>query len=118
MEDYTPKQFLKQLVMGIKEEKEHTDDLIERAQIALDHLKEDKLYYSKIKKVLKENMKNNSVEVEYLGTTYWVNADDLNDREIKKVWGFEDPKMTTIVKTSRGHLMFDKRDLNGKLKKF
>ena len=42
------KSFLKQLIMGIKEEREHTEDLIERTQIALDHLKEDPKYYTKL----------------------------------------------------------------------
>lgn len=44
------KLFLKQLIMGIKEEKEHTDNITERCQIALDHLKEDPEYYTKLKK--------------------------------------------------------------------
>jgi len=46
----TVKYFIKQLLKGMKEEKEHTNDIIKRAQIALDHLKEDIDYYIKLKK--------------------------------------------------------------------
>lgn len=36
----------KELELGLKIEAEHTDDKEERKEIALDHLKEDKKYYS------------------------------------------------------------------------
>lgn len=38
-----------QLKMGVDVEKEHTDDPIERIKIAIDHLKEDPEYYTKLK---------------------------------------------------------------------
>jgi hypothetical protein len=40
-----------QLKMGIKVELEHTNDRKIAEEIALDHLAEDKKYYSKLKKV-------------------------------------------------------------------
>jgi DNA repair protein RadC len=40
---------LEQLRMGIEEEQEHTSDLHKAAQIALDHLREDRHYYTKLK---------------------------------------------------------------------
>lgn len=40
---------LEQLRMGIEEEQEHTSDLHKSAQIALDHLREDRHYYTKLK---------------------------------------------------------------------
>jgi len=40
----------KQLKMGIKVEMEHTDDPKTAEKIALDHLGEDPLYYTKLKK--------------------------------------------------------------------
>lgn len=40
----------KELAMGIKVEMEHTDDKRVAKEIALDHLAEDKKYYSKLKK--------------------------------------------------------------------
>lgn len=40
----------KELKMGIKDEMEHTDDKWTAMKIALDHLKEDPHYYSKMKK--------------------------------------------------------------------
>jgi hypothetical protein len=39
-----------ELEMGIEVEKEHTEDLEERKKIALDHLREDPHYYTKLKK--------------------------------------------------------------------
>jgi len=38
-----------QLKLGVEVEKEHTDDPIERIKIAIDHLKEDPEYYTKLK---------------------------------------------------------------------
>lgn len=43
--------YIKELSMGIKEELEHTSDLFESTKIAMDHLKEDKKYYSKLKSI-------------------------------------------------------------------
>lgn len=40
----------KQLEMGIKVEQEHTSNKEMAKEIALDHLKEDPAYYSKLKK--------------------------------------------------------------------
>lgn len=42
---------LKQLAMGMEVEKEHIDDIDARAKIARDHLTEDPLYYTKLKKM-------------------------------------------------------------------
>ena len=39
-----------ELETGIEVEAEHTSDLDERRKIAMDHLKEDPKYYSKLKK--------------------------------------------------------------------
>lgn len=47
--DFDTHEFIQQLIMGIEVESEHTDDLIQRARIALDHLEEDKQYYTKLK---------------------------------------------------------------------
>lgn len=44
-----------QLQMGIKVEMEHTDDSAVAEEIALDHLKEDPKYYTKLKKVHRES---------------------------------------------------------------
>lgn len=41
----------KQLNMGLKIEKEHTDDPKKAKEIAMDHLAEDPMYYTKIKKM-------------------------------------------------------------------
>lgn len=46
----TEETFMEQLKMGISIEKEHTDDLIQCTRIALDHLEEDPIYYTKLKK--------------------------------------------------------------------
>lgn len=47
----------KQLMMGIKVEKEHTDNEDKAKEIAMDHLWEDPRYYSKLKKIeTKESM--------------------------------------------------------------
>jgi hypothetical protein len=43
--------FIEQLLKGIAVEKEHTNNLIQRARIALDHLEEDALYYDKLESV-------------------------------------------------------------------
>ena len=47
----------KELKMGMKDEKEHKDvtkgDPVKTLKIVISHLKEDKKYYSKIKKVIK-----------------------------------------------------------------
>lgn len=48
-----------QLKNGIKDEKEHTSDKNVAKEIALDHLKTDPLYYTKIKKIEKIDEKNN-----------------------------------------------------------
>jgi hypothetical protein len=45
----------KQLAMGVKVEMEHTSDRHVAMEIAMDHLKEDPRYYTKLKKVHKEN---------------------------------------------------------------
>jgi hypothetical protein len=45
----------KELKMGLKVEKEHTDDPKKQREIALDHLYEDPKYYSKLAKI--ENKK-------------------------------------------------------------
>ena len=44
-------QILKQLKMGIKVEMEHTDDPKKAAEIALDHIKENPEYYTKLKTI-------------------------------------------------------------------
>ena len=41
-----------QLTMGIKEELEHTGDEAVAREIALDHLKEDPYYYTKLKNAM------------------------------------------------------------------
>lgn len=46
----------KELAMGIEVEAEHTDDLNVAMEIAMDHLKEDPRYYTKLKKIHKESM--------------------------------------------------------------
>ena len=43
----------KQLLLGIKIEKEHTDSKITAKKIAMDHLVEDPYYYTKLKKMEK-----------------------------------------------------------------
>lgn len=43
----------KQLAMGIKVEKEHTDSKKTASKIAMDHLVEDPYYYTKLKKMEK-----------------------------------------------------------------
>jgi len=45
-----------QLKTGVEVEKEHTDDNVEAAKIALDHLVEDPLYYTKLQKMETENL--------------------------------------------------------------
>lgn len=50
-EDFDPEQ----LAMGIKVEREHTNDPHMAREIAIDHLKEDPRYYSKLKKIHHED---------------------------------------------------------------
>ncbi len=45
------KEILKQLQMGVKVEKEHTNDPKKAIEIALDHIKEDPKYYTKLKTI-------------------------------------------------------------------
>jgi hypothetical protein len=47
--EFKEDQFIEQLKMGIEVEKEHTDNPIQCARIALDHLEEDPIYYTKLK---------------------------------------------------------------------
>jgi len=42
-----------QVKMGTKEEMEHTDDPKEAEKIAKDHLREDKIYYTHLHKMMK-----------------------------------------------------------------
>lgn len=54
-----PKQQIKkQLKMGVKVEMEHTNDPSHAAEIALDHLVEDPLYYTKLKKMETEGLED------------------------------------------------------------
>ena len=54
---------VKQLEKGIEVEKEHTNDEIKAAQIAVDHLKEDPKYYTKLTKAgLEEEMDDDDAE--------------------------------------------------------
>jgi len=46
----------KQLAMGVKVEMEHTDDPKEALKIAMDHLREDPLYYDKLKFIESSNL--------------------------------------------------------------
>jgi hypothetical protein len=41
---------LAELVAGIEEEREHTENFLDRVKISLDHLAEDKRYYTKLRK--------------------------------------------------------------------
>ena len=41
----------KELMMGLKVEKEHTDSKLTAKKIAMDHLVEDPYYYTKLKKM-------------------------------------------------------------------
>lgn len=50
----------KQLAAGIEVEMEHTDSIHTATEIAMDHLTEDPDYYKKLKKMEKEDMKNES----------------------------------------------------------
>lgn len=47
----TLKELIRQIVMGVKVEKEHTNDVRKAIEIVLDHLTEDPKYYTKLKKV-------------------------------------------------------------------
>jgi hypothetical protein len=51
-EDFDPEQ----LAMGIRVEMEHTNDRKLAREIAMDHLKEDPRYYSKLKRIHKESV--------------------------------------------------------------
>jgi len=54
---------VKQLEKGIEVEKEHTKDEVKAAQIAIDHLKEDPKYYTKLTKAgLEEEMDDDDAE--------------------------------------------------------
>ena len=54
---------VKQLEKGIEVEKEHTEDEVKAAQIAIDHLKEDPKYYTKLTKAgLEEEMDDDDAE--------------------------------------------------------
>jgi hypothetical protein len=50
MKKALPKQIKKEMVMGMKAEKIHKVPVKVRKMIVKDHLKEDKHYYSKLKK--------------------------------------------------------------------
>lgn len=45
----------KEFEMGLKEEKEHTDDPKVAEEIALDHLASDPKYYTKLKKMVEKS---------------------------------------------------------------
>lgn len=51
--DIVNENFQHELEMGKKEEMEHTDDPKIAEKIALDHLREDPMYYTKLKKCMK-----------------------------------------------------------------
>ena len=74
---------IKQLEKGIKVEKEHTKDEIKAAKIALDHLKEDPKYYTKLTKA--------GLEESHEGNTQWVEAlvDILDEKGINIPEGFQ-----------------------------
>lgn len=54
---------LRQLLMGIYVELEHTVDPMEALSIAIDHLSEDEKYYDELKKIHKEE----AVTVDFFG---------------------------------------------------
>jgi hypothetical protein len=55
---------INQLEKGIEVEKEHTKDEVKAAQIAIDHLKEDPKYYTKLTKAgLEEEMDDDDAEI-------------------------------------------------------
>ena len=74
---------IKQLEKGIKVEKEHTKDEVKAAKIALDHLKEDPKYYTKLNKA--------GLEESHEGNTMWVEAlvDILDEKGINIPEGFQ-----------------------------
>ncbi len=50
-----PERFEKELKIGMHVEKEHATDSIVTRKIAMDHLKEDPHYYTKLKKIFKNH---------------------------------------------------------------
>ena len=62
---------------------------------------------------INESKKVQSTKVEYKGKTYYVDDSDPNDT---KYFAFEDPELTKNAKTSKGTLMFKKKDIEEFLK--
>lgn len=81
-----------QLKMGIEIEKEHTDDSEEAAKIALDHLKEDPDYYTKLKKMEAGQCESKVKEAED-----WARRKDVSNELYKKSYTSLDSKEQSVV---------------------
>ncbi len=73
----------RQLAMGIKVEMEHTRSKAIAREIAMDHLKEDPAYYSKLKKIHSESR---TLNVLLTRTPLLSEADDCASRRNNKPW--------------------------------
>ena len=105
------KETLNQLKMGIRQEMEHTNNPSEALKIAIDHVKEDPLYYDHMKfvdveekwsatdKAYSENFAKDSITAIKLIKKYNQTGDE-NDAfsAIKHGWNFiKNPKMRSII---------------------
>lgn len=72
---------LKELIKGIKVEQEHTDDLYRAMEIALDHLREQEDYYTKLETIHVENLTRAVKRLKRLAE----NADKIKDPKIKAI---------------------------------
>ena len=60
-------------------------------------------------KTFKQFLMESSTEIEYKGKKFYVDSDDLENKDVVKVFAYEDPAMLKNAKTPDGKtLMFKK----------
>jgi len=68
-------------------------------------------------KTFKQFLMESSTEIEYKGKKFYVDSDDLENKDVVKVFAYEDPAMLKNAKTPDGKtLMFKKDDMEDLLK--
>ena len=99
-----------ELKKGIEVEKEHTDDPVKAEEIALDHLKEDPKYYTKLKKAkLEEGWTNTSGKAMY---DQFKEIDNLNAQEVLIGIDCEMQKNTELSKKDAAKIVIKKLKKN------
>ena len=64
-----------------------------------------------------EFLNESSTEIEFKGKKYFVDTKSLEDKTVKKLFAYEDSGLRKLVKSIDKTLMFDKKELDDKLKK-